>query len=90
MNAAGANETLRDTLLATGRRARAAARALALASTNKKNAALAANPSSNGVSQFSLRFSENFGTAFKKRNIATSAVIKAMPRTRRKLTTKIT
>jgi hypothetical protein len=38
-----------------------------------ENAALAANPNSSGTSQLSLRFSETFGTAFKKRNTATSA-----------------
>jgi len=38
-----------------------------------QNAALAADPNSSGVSQFNVRFRELFSTAFKKRNIATSA-----------------
>ena len=40
---------------------------------SSQNAALAVDPNSSGVSQFSLRFHELFSTAFKKRNIATSA-----------------
>ena len=39
---------------------------------NSENAALATNPASAGVSQFSLRFIENFSTAFKQRNTVTS------------------
>src|SRR5439155_12775427 len=38
-----------------------------------QNAGLAANPNNSGTSQFSLKVSEGFGTAFKSRNIATSA-----------------
>jgi len=38
-----------------------------------ENAALANDPNSSGVSQFSVRFRELFSAAFKKRNIATSA-----------------
>jgi hypothetical protein len=38
-----------------------------------QNLALAADPNSNGVSQFSLRFREIYTMPFQKRNIATSA-----------------
>jgi glutamate-5-semialdehyde dehydrogenase len=42
MNVAGRSETLREAMMATGRKARSAARALALAPAEKKNEALAA------------------------------------------------
>src|SRR5947207_5486057 len=42
MNVAGTGEALREAMLATGRRARAAARILALAPADRKNAALLA------------------------------------------------
>jgi hypothetical protein len=40
---------------------------------NSQNAALAGDPTSSGVSQFSLRFAENTTTSFRRRNTATSA-----------------
>jgi hypothetical protein len=38
-----------------------------------QNASLAGDPSQSGTSQFSVRFGENFATAFKRRNVATSS-----------------
>jgi len=49
------------------------------AQTVSQNPGLAADHASSGVSQFSVRFRELFSTAFKKRNIATSAADPAEP-----------
>ncbi len=40
-----------------------------------QNASLAGNPSQSGVSQFSVSLGENFATAFKRRNVATTSSI---------------